>query len=101
MMYLGAILVIGLTDFLREYGTTVFGQRMLLSIRRLMLDKLSKLPVRYFNNTPAGETMSRFTTDIDAINTLFTSGVVSAIADLFKIIGFIVALFTLSGTLGV
>ncbi|HBN85825.1 MAG TPA: hypothetical protein DDZ89_18510 [Clostridiales bacterium] len=100
-LYLIAILLIGLTDFLREYGATVFGQRMLLSIRRLMLDKLSRLPVRYFNNTPAGETMSRFTTDIDAINTLFTSGVVSAIADMFKIIGFISALFILSGTLGI
>ncbi len=98
--YLGAVALIGLADFLREYGATVFGQRVLLNVRNGMLRKLTRLPVRYFNTTPKGETMARLTADIDAINSLFVSGVVAAAADLFKIAGFLAALFLLSPYFG-
>ena len=98
--YLGATLLIGLVDLSREYGATVFGQRLLLNIRKLMLDKLRVLPMSYYNNVPAGDTISRFTGDIEAIDSLFTAGLVSAIADLLKIIGFLYAIFTLSLPLG-
>ncbi|OGD48298.1 hypothetical protein A3K69_03860 [Candidatus Bathyarchaeota archaeon RBG_16_57_9] len=99
--YLGAVLLIGLNDLAREYGAMVFGQRMLLNLRSQMLSFLRVLPISYYNNTPAGETMARFTADIDAINSLFSAGLVTAIADLFKIIGFLSALFLLSRPLGV
>ena len=98
--YLGVTLLIGLVDLTREYGATVFGQRMLLNIRKLMLDRLRFLPMAYYNNVPAGDTISRFTGDIEAIDSLFTAGLISAIADLLKIIGFLVAIFALSVQLG-
>jgi len=101
LTYLGAVLLIGLNDLVREYGAMVFGQEMLLNIRNRMLERLRDLPMRYYNDTPAGETMSRFTADIDAINSLFSAGLVTAVADLFKIIGFLAALFMLSAPLGV
>ena len=99
-IYLGTVLLIGLVDLVREYGSTVFGQRMLLAIRVKMLGRLRLLPMSYYLNVPAGETISRFTADIDAVNTLFSAGLVSAAADLFKITGFIIALFVLSKPLG-
>jgi ATP-binding cassette, subfamily B, multidrug efflux pump len=99
-LYLGAVLLIGLGDLVREYGTMVFGQRMLLNIRTQMLKRLRILPMSYYLQVPAGETLSKFSADIDSINTLFTSGIVSAIADLTKIAGLIAALFTLSAVLG-
>lgn len=99
-LYLGAVLLLGLSDLMREYGTMVFGQRMLLNIRTQMLDRLRALPMSYYLDVPAGETISRFTADMDAVNTLFTSGIISAVADLLKIVGLIVALFSLSPILG-
>nr|MBC8224417.1 ABC transporter ATP-binding protein [Candidatus Bathyarchaeota archaeon] len=54
----------------------------------------------YYNNVPAGDTISRFTGDIEAIDSLFTAGLISAIADLLKITGFLVAIFLLSVQLG-
>lgn len=99
-MYLGAVLLIGLVDLSRAYGATVFGQKMLVAIRGRMLDRLRLLPMSYYLHTPAGETLSRFTADIDAVNTLFSAGLISAAADLFKIIGFVVALFLLAAPLG-
>lgn len=99
--YLGVTLLIGMVDLVREYGATVFGQRMLLNIRKLMLDRLRFLPMAYYNNVPAGDTISRFTGDIEAIDSLFTAGLISAIADLLKIVGFLGIIFTLSVYLGV
>ena len=98
--YLGITLLIGLVDLIREYCATVFGQRMLLNIRELMLDRLRFLPMSYYNNVPAGDTISRFTGDIEAIDSLFTAGLIRAIADLLKIMGFLVAIFTISIQLG-
>jgi ATP-binding cassette subfamily B protein len=99
-VYLGATLFIGLVDLVREYCATVFSQRMLLNVRDLMLERLRVLPMFYYNNTSAGETLSRFTADIDAIDSLFSAGLVSAFADLFKIGGILVAIFYLSSWLG-
>lgn len=99
-LYLGAVLLLGLSDLVREYGAMVFGQRMLLNIRSKMLDRLRLLPMSYYLEVPAGDTISRFTADIDAVNSLFTSGIISAVADLLKIIGLIAALFSLSVTMG-
>ncbi len=99
-LYLGLVLLLGFSDLVREYGTMVFGQRMLLNIRSQMLDRLRILPMSYYLEVPAGETISKFTVDIDSVNSLFTSGIISAIADLLKIVGLIVALFALSPILG-
>lgn len=99
--YLGTTLLIGVVDLIREYGATVFGQRLLLNVRKLMLDRLSQLPMSYYNTVPAGDTISRFTGDIEAIDSLFTAGLVSAIADLLKIIGFLLAIYSISIPIGV
>ncbi len=100
-LYLGATVLIGLNDMLRRYSSTVFGQRTLLNIRAQMLARLRLFPISYYLKTPSGETISRFTADIEAVNTLFTSGVISALADLFKIIGLLITLFTLSTAFGI
>ncbi len=99
-LYLGAVLLLGLSDLVREYGAMVFGQRVLLHVRSQMLERLQLLPMSYYLNIPAGETITRFTADMDTVNTLFASGIISAIADLLKIIGLIAALFSLAATLG-
>lgn len=99
-LYLGAVMLTGISDLTREYGSMVFGQRMLLNIRSQMLDRLRLLPMSYYLETPAGETMSKFSADIDAVNTLFTSGIISAIADLLKIVGLLLTVFSLSPALG-
>ncbi len=99
-LYLGALLLLGLSDLVREYGAMVFGQRIMLHVRSQMLDRLQLLPMSYYLNIPAGETISRFTADMDTVNTLFASGIISAIADLLKITGLIAALFSLAATLG-
>ncbi|NLN45541.1 MAG: ABC transporter ATP-binding protein [Clostridiaceae bacterium] len=100
LLYLGAVLAIGLSDLVREYGAMVLGQRILLRIRSMMLERLPLLPMDHYLNTPAGETMARFSSDIDAVNSLFTAGLVGAAADLLKIGGLLLALFAISPVVG-
>jgi ATP-binding cassette subfamily B protein len=98
--YLAAVLVIGILDFFREISATVIGQGVLLDTRKQMLEHLQKLPMKYYLRVPVGETLSRFTADLDAVNTLFSAGLVSAMADILKILGLFVTLFALSTPIG-
>lgn len=99
-IYLAIVFLLGLSDLVREYGSMVLGQRTLLNIRKNMLQRLMQLPMPYYLEVPAGDTISRFTADVDAVNTLFTSGIISAIADTLKIIALLIALFSLSSVFG-
>jgi len=99
-VYLAAVLVIGILDFFREISATVIGQGVLLDTRKQMLEHLQKLPMKYYLRVPVGETLSKFTADLDAVNTLFSAGLVSAMADILKILGLFVTLFALSTPIG-
>ena len=77
-------------------ATTILGQKILNNIRLFMSKRLSELPMKYFINTPVGDIMSRLTTDVDAINTLFSAGVIDVVTDLFRIFGLLAALYILA-----
>lgn len=99
MYYMLAVIISGLADFIREYMMAVIGENMLSNIRYNMGKKLSRLPISYFSNNPIGEVMSRFTADVDAVGTLFTSGLIGMLADILKALGIIVSIYILSPTL--
>jgi len=83
-------------EFLKVIITTVIGQKILNRLRMLMSQRLSDLPMKFFNNTPVGDVMSRLTTDVDAINTLFSAGIIGTLTDMFKIGGLLVSLYILA-----
>lgn len=94
--YLLATAGTNIVEFIKIVITTVLGQQILVQLRLLMAKRLSELSMQYYFKTPTGEIMSRLTTDVDAINSLFSAGIVSMIADLFKIIGLLASLFLLA-----
>ncbi len=85
--------------FGQNYLTTVIGQDILHRLRLALVGHLGALPLGYYDSTPVGETMSRCTADVEAVNTLFTSGVISVIADSMRLVGVIGAMFVLSARL--
>ncbi len=85
-LYLVTLLFIGVFDFLKEAILTILGQKITTRIRLEMMYKLGKIKIRYFSAHESGTVVSRFTNDVEAINTLFTSGVVGMIISSFKII---------------
>ena len=101
LIYFALIAVGGFCDALRSALILSFGQKTTANLRMLMMKKLSSLPAGYFINNESGKTLSRFIGDIDAIDTLFKSGVISMVVDLFKIIFILATVFTKSLGLGV
>ncbi len=95
-LYLLATAGTNIVEFLKIVLTTILGQQILVQLRLLMAKRLSELSMQYYTKTPTGEIMSRLTTDVDAINSLFSAGIVSMIADLFKIIGLLASLYLLA-----
>lgn len=77
-------------QFGASYGETLFtsllGQRVMRDLRREVFAHLQRLPIAYFDRAPVGRLVTRVTSDVEALNELFTSGVVSGIGDLFTLV---------------
>ncbi len=67
--------------YLQMYAVSVLGQRVILSIRREMFSRMERLPVSCFDRTPTGRLMTRLTSDVEALQELISSGLVSTIGD--------------------
>ena len=86
--------------FAFSYGQTwvmnLMGQRIMFDLRMQIFTHLQGLDVAFFDRTPVGRLMTRVTTDVDALNELFTAGVISVFGDLFTLIGIVVTLFLMN-----
>ncbi len=71
------------------------GQRIMFDLRMQIYGHLQRLDVQFFDRNPVGRLMTRVTTDVDALNELFTSGVVSVFGDVFTLIAIMVAMLLL------
>ncbi len=95
-LYLMAVIISGMADFLREFMMAIIGQNILSNIRLNMGKKLSRLPISYFSNNSVGGIMSYFTSDVDAVGTLFTTGIIGMLADGLKALGILISIYILS-----
>lgn len=99
LYYLLAVILSGAFDFLRELMMAIIGQDILANIRYNMGKKLKKLPISYYSNNAVGEIISRFTSDVDAVGTLFSEGLVGMLADGLKALGIIASVYLISPVL--
>ena len=72
------------------------GQRVMLDMRRQIFGHLQKLHVAFYDKNPVGRLVTRVTSDVDAVNELFTSGVVTVFGDLFTLIGIMAVMLSLN-----
>lgn len=75
------------------------GQLVMRDLRNRLFAHLQTLDLAYFHRTPAGRIITRLTSDVDAVNELFTSGFVEIAADTLLLVGIVVVLFSLSARL--
>jgi ATP-binding cassette subfamily B protein len=77
-------------QFAAAYGETWFtsllGQRVMRDLRDAVFAHLQRLPISFFDRTPVGRLVTRVTSDVEALNELFASGVVSGLGDLFSLL---------------
>jgi ATP-binding cassette subfamily B multidrug efflux pump len=79
--------------------TQITGQEIMYAIRTRLFAKLQRLSLSFFDRTPVGRLMTRITNDVDVLNELFTSGVVSIVGDVFTLIGIMIAMVLLNAEL--
>jgi ATP-binding cassette subfamily B multidrug efflux pump len=65
--------------------TTLLGQRVMHELRREVFGKLQRLPIPYFDRHPVGRLTTRVTSDVETLNELLSSGLVTVIGDLFTL----------------
>jgi ATP-binding cassette subfamily B multidrug efflux pump len=73
--------------YLQMYAVSVLGQRVILAIRQEMFSRMERLPVAYFDRTPTGRLMTRLTSDVEALQELISSGLVSTVGDAAVLVG--------------
>ncbi len=86
----GLYLATLLFDLLMEYGgailTALVGQRVMYDLRMAIFDHLQRLSVSYYDRNPVGRLMTRVTSDVETLNELFSSGVVTIFGDVFTLV---------------
>jgi ATP-binding cassette subfamily B protein len=91
-----AYLVVLLISFALEYVQTwtmqMTGQRIMFDLRMEIFRHLQRLDLKFYDRNPVGRLMTRVTTDVDALNELFTAGVVSVFGDVFTLVGIMAVL---------
>ncbi len=95
LLYLGLLAAV----FVLRYGQGVLtqriGQSIMHDLRTRLFAHLQRLDISYFDRNPTGRIMTRLTGDVETLNELFTSGLVSIFGDLLTLIGITAVLFVL------
>jgi len=86
-IYVGLLALTFLLEFLQTYYMQWTGQKVMFDLRTQIFRHLQRLHVAFFDKNPVGRLVTRVTTDVDALNEMFTSGVVSIFEDLFVLVG--------------
>jgi ATP-binding cassette subfamily B multidrug efflux pump len=95
-LYLASLLIGFACEFVETYLMQRTGQLAMFDLRRELMERLQTLDVAYYDRNPVGRLITRVTTDVDALNELWASGLVTILGD-FLVLSFVVAvMFRLS-----
>lgn len=98
-LYLFSIAVTFLLMILMVEWTSRMGQGVMFDLRTKIFGHLQRADITLYDTTPVGRLMTRLTTDVDALNELFTSGFVSLLGDVAVLTGIVGLLFVLNARL--
>jgi ATP-binding cassette, subfamily B, multidrug efflux pump len=86
-MYVGLIVFSFLLDYLQTYFMQWAGQMVMFDLRKQIFRHLQHMHIGFYDKNPVGRLVTRVTSDVDALNEMFTSGVVSIFEDVFVLAG--------------
>jgi ATP-binding cassette subfamily B multidrug efflux pump len=93
--FLGLVILQSLSSFAEQWSLQLLGQRSMHGLRLAIYDHVLRQRAAFFDRMPVGRLMTRMTNDIESINEMFASGVVTLFADLVKMIAIVVAMLVL------
>src|SRR6266487_4773483 len=88
-IYVGLITFSFLLEYLQTYLMQWAGQMVMFDLRSEIFRHLQRMHIGFYDKNPVGRLVTRVTTDVDALNEMFTSGVVSIFEDIFVLIGIV------------
>jgi ATP-binding cassette, subfamily B, multidrug efflux pump len=88
-MYVGLLTFSFLLEFLQTYFMQWTGQKVMFDLRSQIFRHLQRMHIGFYDKNPVGRLVTRVTTDVDALNEMFTAGVVSIFEDVFVLAGIV------------
>ncbi len=95
LIYLSSLFLTFVVLYWQSYIMQMMGQHIMFDLRRNIHRRLNVLPVAFFDRNPVGRLVTRVTNDVDALNELFTAGIVSIVGDILLLVGIMGVLFLL------
>ena len=91
------ILVVGFAaEYIQTWTLQLTGQRIMFDLRMTIYGHLQRLDLKFYDRNPVGRLMTRVTSDVDVLNDLFTSGVVTVFGDVFTLVGIMVVMLLMN-----
>ncbi|MEQ1728149.1 MAG: ABC transporter ATP-binding protein [Vicinamibacterales bacterium] len=87
MLYVGVLVAAFAAEFVQTWTMQLTGQRIMFDMRMAIYGHMQRLDLKYYDRNPVGRLMTRVTSDVDVMNDLFTSGVVTIFGDVFTLFG--------------
>jgi ATP-binding cassette subfamily B protein len=95
-IYLGALVFSYLLEFVQTYLMQWTGQKVMFDMRRQIFRHIQQMHVSFFDRNPVGRLVTRLTSDVDALNEMFTSGVFAIFEDVFVLILIVVIMLRMN-----
>ncbi|MEW6653004.1 MAG: ABC transporter ATP-binding protein [Bacteroidota bacterium] len=93
---LGSLTLQAVIQYFLTYYTELTGQKIVYDLRVQIFSHIQNLALKYFDKTPVGRTVTRVTNDVDSLNDMFSSGIVSIFSDVFSIVWIFIFMFAMS-----
>ena len=96
LLFLAALIGETVAAFAHHYFSMLVAQRCLADMRAAVFAHVQKLPMSYFDRNPVGRLVTRMTTDVDVLQEMFSSGVLTLVSDLIMVVWIVSIMFYLN-----
>ncbi len=96
LSYVGILLGVFVLQYVQSLLTTWLGQRIMFDLRHEIFGHLQRLDLRFYDRNPVGRLMTRITSDVETLNELFSSGIVTVFGDIFTLVFIVSAMFVMN-----
>ncbi|MBN1929402.1 MAG: ABC transporter ATP-binding protein [Chlorobiaceae bacterium] len=93
MILLAVIVLDGVKQYAATWFTQLLGQKAVYAIRLDIFRHLQRLPIRYFDRNPVGRIITRTTNDVESLNEMLSSGLITIIGDILQLVLIVVMMF--------
>jgi len=96
LLYLAILVAAFAAEYIQTWSMQFTGQRIMFDLRMAIYSHLQRLDLRFYDRNPVGRLMTRVTSDVDVLNDLFTSGVVTVFSDVLTLVGIMVMMLVMN-----